>query len=241
MVQEPMCDRLIIPNVEIIDINISIRIGTLRTWTRLELLCEVYISCPRSRLSDIVVELGLEVVECVNVLRPSNLHRHYPGTAFVKYTISAVTHNGRQPSDWSTHLFWSGEEMSGWLWQRWKRWPQNAGGHPFLYGMVDLGPQPWVSCASRSWRKLGRSSPFASREGFHFWTLKIYFWTLWILTSFSIFIPRNSGLKDCAHTWFGASLQRLFKVALMEFEFLNNIHTRSYWDLIKDPLSPLIT
>jgi hypothetical protein len=56
---------------------------------------------------------------------------------------------------------------------------------PLLYGTVDLGPQPWVGCASRSWRENGGSVLFTSPKMFPFWTPKFAFESLWILTPFS--------------------------------------------------------
>jgi hypothetical protein len=99
-----MCDWLMIPNVDIMDMNMNIRIDTLRTSTQLELLCRIYISCLSASSSAIIVKLGLEVVERVNVLRPSGLHWHCPGTTFMKDAIGVHVRYGRQPSDQCTHL-----------------------------------------------------------------------------------------------------------------------------------------
>jgi hypothetical protein len=54
--------------------------------------------CPSAKLAAIIVEVGLCLDERVNVLRPSDLHRHCPGTALVKVTVGAVTHHGQQTS-----------------------------------------------------------------------------------------------------------------------------------------------
>jgi hypothetical protein len=40
------------------------------------------------------------------------------------------------------------EGMSGWWCTERKRWSPNAADHPFIYDVVDLGPQPWIGCAS---------------------------------------------------------------------------------------------
>jgi hypothetical protein len=56
--------------------------------------------CPRAKSSAIAEARGVNVrLERVNVLKPSDLHRHCLGTAFTKATIGAVVHHGRQSSD----------------------------------------------------------------------------------------------------------------------------------------------
>jgi hypothetical protein len=44
---------------------------------------------------------------------------------------------------------------------------------PFYIAWVDLGPQPWFGCASRSWRENGGSDPFSPPRTFLVLNFKI--------------------------------------------------------------------
>jgi hypothetical protein len=52
-----------------------------------------------ARLSAIVVELGVDVVERVNVLKPSGHHRYYLGMTVVKDAIGVHVHYEWRPSN----------------------------------------------------------------------------------------------------------------------------------------------
>jgi hypothetical protein len=61
--------------------------------------------CPRVKSSAIAKAGGVgELVEHVNVLKPSGLYRHCQGMTFVKDAIGILKHYGRQPSDRCTRL-----------------------------------------------------------------------------------------------------------------------------------------
>jgi hypothetical protein len=62
-------------------------------------MCGIYIPCMSARLSAIVVELGVDVVERVNVLKPSGHHRYYLGMTVVKDVISVHVHYEWRPSN----------------------------------------------------------------------------------------------------------------------------------------------
>jgi hypothetical protein len=63
--------------------------------------------------------------------------------------------------------------------------------------VVDLGPQPWVNCTSRSWHEYGGSVTFPFSENHSFETQKIIPLTLWIFDPFSVFyFPGKRPPKD---------------------------------------------
>jgi hypothetical protein len=55
--------------------------------------------CSSVRSSAMVVDVGVDVVKSVNALNPSDLHRHYPGMAFMKDVVGVHIHYGWRPSD----------------------------------------------------------------------------------------------------------------------------------------------
>jgi hypothetical protein len=57
-----------------------------------------------------IIEVGVHVVERVNILNLSSHHRHCPGTAFEKDVVGAVAHHGRRLSDRSLCRPQSNEE-----------------------------------------------------------------------------------------------------------------------------------
>jgi hypothetical protein len=81
-----------IPNVDVKDMNV--RIDTPELEHDLNLCAEF-----TYHESAIVVKLGVDVVECVNVLKPPGLHRRCLGMAFMMDIVGVHVHYGWWPSD----------------------------------------------------------------------------------------------------------------------------------------------
>jgi hypothetical protein len=135
MVQDLTCDRLMIPNVSIIDMNMNVRTVTLdqeHYWIYVNNTYRYQVAA-----MDVVV-LGLKHV---NVLKPSGHHRHCSGTTCLKESVTC----GQRPL---IRRQWNLDRVCWVLDLAEEHWSLSETDALLLYTLFGLGRNHRVSCAS---------------------------------------------------------------------------------------------
>jgi hypothetical protein len=173
------------------NMNISIRIITLRTWTLPELLHGICLSCLSASSSAIVVELGLERVKVCKPLASTSTVRGW-SLRRLPSVQSCTTSCGLQVRSCAASD--RGDECLGGCGKMETLGPKRRRSPPFI----------WCGCASWSWPQNVFSFEL---QKFPFWTV-VNFWLL-----FSDFIFRKGGIKItptvagwALATWWAAGL-----------------------------------